>query len=109
MTPDTVNDRCARCSQSEDDLLMDAERAAKQLMADASEVTALRARVKELEAIADWVVRRSAEMEKKSWPLVHVHDHACAECGGLMVIEGFRCAVHLARALHRPTPSQERP
>lgn len=53
--------------------------------------------------------RENAKMAR--WIIQHCDhwrgDHACAECfpGGENIVEGFRCAVHVANsALARPTP-----
>lgn len=52
-----------------------------------------------LERFASWIDERATFDEQRAKPFPVIHDHACAQCGGSMVRDGFVCVVHEARAL----------
>ena len=54
----------------------------------ADSVLELRAKVA---LYAEWIQQYSQRTEHWAW-----RDHACAECGGSMVVPDFRCTVHAA-------------
>jgi hypothetical protein len=80
--------------------------------AAAAESEGLRREVEALRAdrlkLARWIARQHENDKPFPW---NVYDHACAECipGGPLVSPGFRCAVHVARALSPSPSTQETP
>lgn len=62
----------------------------------------------EFEKFLRWIHERAAFDEERAKPFPVIHDHACAQCNGTIVREGFVCTVHKARAFLHPSKEETR-